>query len=71
MRYSWPKVLRESESEWVSMSEDVAMTAIVILGSMLAGWVLAALVLWMGAEWEERKWRKRMGEIAREGFDRV
>ena len=71
MRYSWPKALRESESGLVSMSEDVAMTAIVILGSMLAGWVLAGLVLWMGAEWEERKWRKRLGEIQREGLDRV
>ena len=71
MRYFFPRGPRGSESEWVSMSEDVVMTAVIILGSMIAGWVLAGLVLWMGAEWEERKWRKRLGEIQREGLDRV
>jgi len=46
------------------------MTAVVILLAMIAGWVLAAFVMWAIAEWDERKWRKRMDEIAREGFDR-
>lgn len=53
------------------MSDDIAMTAVVILGSMIAGWVLAGLVMRMIAEWDERKWRKRMEEISREGLDRV
>ena len=52
------------------MSEDVAMTAAVILMSMIAGWLLAGIVMWAIAEWDERKWRKRMSEIASEGFDR-
>ena len=52
------------------MSEDVAMTAVVILLAMIAGWIMAAFVMWAIAEWDERKWRKRMGEIAAEGFDR-
>ena len=59
-----------SESGLVSMSEDVAMTAVVILLAMIAGWIMAAFVMWAIAEWDERKWRKRMDEIAREGFDR-
>jgi hypothetical protein len=52
------------------MSSDVMMIGTVILLSMIAGWVLIGTVMWAIAEWDERKWRKRMGEIAAEGFDR-
>lgn len=52
------------------MSEDIAVIGVVILLSMIAGWVLMAAVMWAIAEWDERKWRKRMSEIASEGFDR-
>lgn len=52
------------------MSEDVLMIGAVILLSMIAGWVLIATVMWAIAEWDERKWRKRMSEIASEGLDR-
>lgn len=52
------------------MSSDVLMIGSVILLSMIAGWVLIGTVMWAIAEWDERKWRKRMGEIAAEGFDR-
>lgn len=52
------------------MSEDIAWTAVIVLLAMIAGWTLGGLVMWAIAEWDEHKWRKRMGEIAREGFDR-
>ena len=51
------------------MSEDVAMTAVVILLAMIAGWLLAALVMWAISEWDERKWRRRMREIEFEQYD--
>lgn len=51
------------------MSEDVAMTAAVILLAMIAGWLLAALVMWAISEWDERKWRRRMREIEFEQYD--
>ena len=52
------------------MTGDILMVGLIILLSMIAGWVLIATVMWAIAEWDERKWRKRMGEIASEGFDR-
>lgn len=53
------------------MSDYAVTVGLMIVVSMFAGWVLAALVMWMVAEWDERKWRKRMEEIQREGLDRV
>ena len=53
------------------MSEDVAWTAAVILLAMIAGWLLAAIVMWAISEWDERKWRRRMGEVMRKGLDRA
>ena len=41
------------------------------LGGLLTVMILVAVIMWGVAEWDERKWRKRMEEIQREGFDRV
>jgi hypothetical protein len=52
------------------MSDEVVMFFAISLSAMLAGFFLVGLTMWAIAEWDERKWRKRMGEIAAEGFDR-
>jgi len=53
------------------VSEQVAAFMAVALGGMIAGFFLVAVTMWAIAEWDERKWRKRMNEIAEEGIDRV
>lgn len=71
MKYSWLKVLRVSESEWVFMSDEFFVFGLWVIGGFITGFTLVALTMWAIAEWDERKWRKRMDEIAREGLDRV
>ena len=53
------------------MSDDVAGFFVVALLGMIAGFFLVAVTMWAIAEWDERKWRKRMNEIVEEGIDRV
>ena len=53
------------------MSEEVALFMAVALGGMVVGFFLVAVTMWAIAEWDERKWRKRMNEIVKEGIDRV
>lgn len=52
------------------MTESWVLYGLWTLGGLLTGMILVALTMWGAAEWEERKWRKRMGQIASEGFDR-
>ena len=53
------------------MSEEIAMAMAIALGGMIVGFLLVAVTMWVIAEWDERKWRKRMNEIVQEGIDRV
>ena len=53
------------------MSDPFLVFGLWVLGGLFTGFTLVALTMWGIAEWDERKWRKRMDEIAREGFDRV
>jgi len=53
------------------VSEEVAAAVAIALGGMIAGFLLVAVTMWAIAEWDERKWRKRMNEIVKEGIDRV
>lgn len=46
------------------MSEEMAALVVLILGSMVAGWVLAAVVAYVIALMDERKWRRRMADKA-------
>lgn len=46
------------------MSEEVAAFGVLILGSMIAGWVLAGVVMYVTAQIDERKWRRRMADKA-------
>lgn len=52
------------------MTEEFVLYSLWVLGGIITGFVLMALTMWGIAEWDERKWRKRMDEIASEGFDR-
>lgn len=52
------------------MSDDVAVAMAIALGGMIVGFLLVAVTMWAIAEWDERKWRKRMNEIVEEGLDR-
>lgn len=52
------------------MTEQVVFYTLWVLGSILVGMGLIALTMWAISEWDERKWRQRMSEIASEGFDR-
>ena len=45
------------------MSEDVAAFGVLILGSMIAGWVLAGVVMYVTAKIDERKWRRRAVDL--------
>lgn len=46
--------------------------ALIVVVSMLAGWVLGGVIMWAIAEVDERKWRKRMRDIMSERtVDRV
>lgn len=45
------------------MSEDVALIGVIILGSMIGGWVLAAVVMYITAQIDERKWRRRAVDL--------
>lgn len=45
------------------MSSEVATIGALILGSMIAGWILGAAILWAAAEIDERKWRRRAVDI--------
>ena len=45
--------------------------ALFVLVGFFTGFGMVALTMWGVAEWDERKWRKRMEEIQREGLDRV
>lgn len=40
------------------------------LAGVITGMGIIALTMWATAELDERKWRKRMSEIASEGLDR-
>jgi len=53
------------------VSEEIAMAMAIALGGMIVGFLLVAVTMWVIAEWDERKWRKRMNEIVQEGIDRV
>jgi hypothetical protein len=51
------------------VSEDVALLGVIILGSMIGGWILAAVVMYITAQIDERKWRKRAVGILAERRD--
>ena len=53
------------------MSDTFVLYALWSLIGMITGFFLVALTMWATAEWDERKWRKRIEEIQREGLDRV
>jgi uncharacterized protein (DUF2062 family) len=40
------------------------------LAGVITGMGIIALTMWAISEWDERRWRQRMSEIASEGFDR-
>ena len=50
------------------MSEEVAMAVAIALGGMIVGFFLVAVTMWVIAEWDERKWRKRMNEIEEDSY---
>ena len=52
------------------MSEEVAAAVAIALAGMIVGFFLVAVTMWAIAEWDERKWRKRMNKIVEEGIDR-
>lgn len=46
------------------MSQEAAFIGVLVLGSMMGGWLLAAVVAYIIAVVDERKWRSRMADKA-------
>lgn len=54
------------------MTGEALNVALIVVLSMIGGWVLGGVVMWAIAELDERKWRKRMRDIMSERtVDRV
>ena len=51
------------------MSEEAAMLGVIVIGSMMGGWLLAGVVAYIIAQVDERKWRKRAVGILAERRD--